>query len=408
MAKHSNQANESDAVLGGQNTVNPGDSDMVLGGLEALKQRLAADSSSNPVAEWENTYPYYGYYRDYTSPSAVKSALFSPDGNAIVFNNGNHEYEDESEYGSSRYDDDFVLWDWRKNIYLHTFSGWSSRSSRRFDAEKLSSFTTSPDGRFLACGGNYGTITLWNLSTGELLRTLEERSQSWSAWVYKCVDAVAFSPDGQILAGWKGIGEVGRFGTIQLWNPSTGELLRTLEGHSDRVACVAFSPDGQILASGSRDNTIKLWSLTTGKLLRTLEGHLSNYEGSSGSYNSNVNCVAVSPDGRVLASGGGDKSIKLWHLSTGDLLQTLEEDSAYIDCATLAFSPDGQILASGGSDSVIKLWNLSTGELLGSLEGRPNFVQFLSFSFVNSVAFSPDGRFLVSAIGTTVKVWRIR
>jgi WD40 repeat protein len=408
MAEHSNQANEKDAVLGGQNTVNAGDSDMVLGRLEVVKRRLAADSGSNLVAEWKNSYPFSGYSQNYSAPSNVKSALFSPDGNAIVFNNGNCVGDGEGDGYGDRYDHDFVLWDWRKNVYLHTFSGWSSGGAY---AEELCSFTTSPDGQFLACGGNYGTIQLWNLTTGKFLRTLEERSHSidWYAYTYKGVDAVAFSPDGQILAGWKGIGRVGRSGTIQLWNLCTGELLHTLEGHSDRVVSVAFSPDGQILASGSLDKTIKLWSLTTGKLLCTLEGHLGNCKRSSDSYNFfNVNSVAISPDGRVLASGGGDKSIKLWNLSTGDLVQTLEEDSAYIDSVTLAFSPEGQILASGGSDSVIKLWNLSTGELLGSLDGGLGSIRGIDFRCVNSVAFSPDGRFLVNVIGITVKVWRIR
>jgi WD40 repeat protein len=84
-------------------------------------------------------------------------------------------------------------------------------------------------------------------------------------------------------------------------------LVRTLKGHTGDVGSVAFSPDGKFLASGSRDYTIKLWDVATGSLVRTLEGHASG-----------VLSVAFSPDGRLLASGSGDWTIKLWDIS--DLL----------------------------------------------------------------------------------------
>ncbi|PGG95459.1 hypothetical protein AJ79_10049, partial [Helicocarpus griseus UAMH5409] len=104
-----------------------------------------------------------------------------------------------------------------------------------------------------------------------------------------------------------------------LWDPSTGELRQTLEGHSYGVISVAFSLDGQLLASGSIDSTIELWDLSMGKLQQTLEGH---------SYG--VISVAFSPDGQLLASGSADKTIKLWDPSTGKLWQTLKGHSQWI------------------------------------------------------------------------------
>src|SRR5260221_670345 len=143
------------------------------------------------------------------------------------------------------------------------------------------------------------------------------------------VHAVAPSPDRGLLAS------ASDDKTIKLWDPHTGEHLRTLEGHSDWVTSVAFSPDG-LLASGSDDKTIKLWNPHTGEHLRILEGH--SYGGTS---------VAFSPDGGLLASASSDKTIKLWDPHTGDL-RTLEGHSDWV--RSVAFSPDGGPLASASSD----------------------------------------------------------
>ncbi|KAK6810480.1 hypothetical protein RU639_013746 [Aspergillus parasiticus] len=165
------------------------------------------------------------------------------------------------------------------------------------------------------------------------------------------------------------------------WSPN----LQTLEGHLDSVNSVAFSPDGRTLASGSLDRTIKLWDTTTGIERQTLEGH-SGW----------VYSVAFSPDGRTLASGSADRTIKLWDTITGTERQTLEGHSDWV--YSVAFSPDGRTLASGSTDRTIKLWDTTTGTERQILEGRSGPV--------NSVAFSPDGRTLASgSADRTIKLW---
>jgi WD40 repeat protein len=131
----------------------------------------------------------------------------------------------------------------------------------------------------------------------------------------------------------------------------TGKLLRTLYGHQDTVISVSISPDGKTLASGSGDKTIKIWEIGTGKLLRTLYGHQDT-----------VISVSISPDGKTLASSSGsflglDKTIKIWDVATGNLLLTLYGHQDKV--ISVSISPDGKTLVSGSSDNIIKIWSLN-------------------------------------------------
>ena len=164
--------------------------------------------------------------------------------------------------------------------------------------------------------------------------------------------------------------------------------VHTLPGHSSFVNSLAISPDGKILASGSWDKTIKVWELETGELIGTLTGHSDR-----------VNSVAINWDGTMLASGSSDETIKFWNLHSGELLCTFPGHSMEVN--SVAISPNGQIIAScGGSDNTIKLWNLRTGQLLRTLRGHSDNV--------NAVVFSPDGQLLASGSSdATSKVWDV-
>ncbi len=107
-----------------------------------------------------------------------------------------------------------------------------------------------------------------------------------------------------------------RGGEIKIWDVQTKALLNTLTGHKDCIYAVAWSPDGKLLASGSYDKMVKLWDANTGKELKNLQDHIDA-----------VFCVAFSPDGKRLASGSQDRSVKIWDITTGQRLYTLSDAS---------------------------------------------------------------------------------
>ncbi len=267
--------------------------------------------------------------------------------------------------------------------------------------------TFSPDGQTAVSGSDDQTIKFWEVDTGRCLKTVRGHNN----WIW----SIDFAPHSQQLAS------AHEDHTARLWQVETGRCTHILAGHSGRIWSVAYSPIGQILASGSDDQTIKFWQVETptapaktrpvpiGRCLKTLRGQTGA-----------VRLVVFSPDGLLLASNSGDRTVKLWDVSSlyadqsdqprlgrmtagrsgewvsGQCVATLEGHTGRV--FSIAFSSDQQRLATGSEDQTIRLWNTETGTILNRLEGHTKPVETLHFS--------PNGELLASGSDDgTVRLW---
>jgi WD40 repeat protein len=237
----------------------------------------------------------------------------------------------------------------------------------------------SPDGQMLATGSYDQTVKLWDVAAGRERIRLEGHGGE--------VRAVAFSPDGTTLA------TANADRTARLWDVRTGQERGRLDGHSDVVCSLAFSPDGKTLATGSWDQTVILWEMCTGRQQLALRGHTAE-----------VRSIAFAPDGKTLATssrpqvGPSPAEAKVWDVATGKELATLREHTDLV--AAVAISPDGETLATGSRDFTVKLWDVATRQVRARLEGH--------LGPVNAVTFSPDGETLATASSDkTIRLWSV-
>ena len=234
------------------------------------------------------------------------------------------------------------------------------------------SVAVSPDGDRLLAGSCDGTSKIWCVETGACLSTLRGHVGT--------VVPAAFSPDGSRALTGSSLEK-----SAKIWCAATGACLSTLEGHADSVLSVAFSPDGGRALTGSRDGTSRVWSALTGECRSTLDRHEAE-----------VHALSFSPcSGRVL-TGSRDLFAAIWSAETGERLLTLEGHCCGIMAAT--FSADGGSVLTGSSDGVTIRWSAETGErLLALAEGLEEELEGLEGpASVSSMAFSPDGRYVLS------------
>jgi WD40 repeat protein/tRNA A-37 threonylcarbamoyl transferase component Bud32 len=289
------------------------------------------------------------------------------------------------------------IWDVASGLLIHTLN---TKSMGAFGV------AWSPDGTRLATACADGSVVLWQVSDGTELRrwkahTGETKIGGW----FPCW-SVAWHPAGDQLA------TSGRDGLVKVWDAESGELRQELSGHGKDVYRVAWSPDGRRLASSGIDRTVRVWDpeegkavFSTGITVRGQGGVIVSPLGHEG----RVWSIAWSPDGKKLASGSDDRTVRIWDAETGRPLRTIRQKrdtrgfwawkgsteaplvglghDSFIH--TVAWSPDGARIVSGSEDQTVRVWDAESGRELETL--RPHRAS------VEALAFSYDGRRLASA-----------
>ncbi len=335
----------------------------------------------------------------------VDQAAFSPDGTRIatVSQDGSYRVWDASTgkellnlsgdlpwatkpYGYSRTSKALFTRDGTRLITLNQSAGggaivktWDVVSGKQLQAvslavpaDKATSNALSPDGTRMAFGSFDNIATLWDLATGQLLLTLQGHTNA--------VPNVVFSPDGSRIA------TASADNTAKIWDAATGNLLLTLSGHAQTVVGLAFSPDGTRIATAGFDSTGKVWDARTGKELVTLYGH-TNF----------LTDIAFSPDGKRVATVSFDRKAIVWDAEKGTILFTFLGHGDIVE--GVAFSPDGKRLVTTSRDNTAKVWDLVPTRELRTLSN--GLLGYWGFSV------SSDGKLVAAAVspGTAVDVW---
>jgi WD40 repeat protein len=209
------------------------------------------------------------------------------------------------------------------------------------------------------------------------LQLAQVAASRWSWQLLQRLRQATWRPKGEAQQGYEELLQLAARCELVAGH-TEGSSYATLTGHQEVINCLAISADGRYLASGSQDKTVGLWSLPGGQLLAQLTGH-------SGA----INCLLFTADHKTLISGSADGSVRLWNVPDGTLRQTLEGHSDEVTC--LSLSRDGQTLASGSLDNSIRLWTLPAGEARQELREHTGAVWALQFNTVNNLLASGGG-----------------
>jgi NACHT domain- and WD repeat-containing protein len=235
------------------------------------------------------------------------------------------------------------------------------------------SISVTPDGSRAVSGGEDGTLRVWDLESSACLNTLDPAPGA--AW-RQAVRSVCVMPDGLCAVA-------GSDDLLRVWNLADGTCSRVL-GRSFRT-CVSVTPDGRRAVSGSVDDALRVWDLDTGECLSVLPGHRSL-----------VMSIGVTSDGSRAVSGSADCTLRLWDLETRTCLRVLEGHSEPVHAVCV--TPDGQRAVSGSDDRTLRVWDLEAGTCLRVLHGHEHGVQ--------SLGITPDGRRALSeSLDKTIRLW---
>jgi WD40 repeat protein len=311
---------------------------------------------------------------------------------------------------------------------VHVFSA-PSHFTYSGHSDYVSAVAWSPDGKRIASASGDHTVQVWDAVGGGHVLTFRSHSSD--------VACLSWSPDGKYIVS----GSID--GKIYVWDATSGNHMYTYSGHSDTVFDVAWSPNGSRIASASNDGSVQIWDAFTGmhvishisplssRLRRApwntvawspdskhiaiggagdavvLDATTGNVSGYYGYHGGSIHSLAWSPDGVYLAIGRDDTTVQVWDVARTSNVYTYMGHST--DVLTVAWSPDGKRIASGDASGLVLVWDAFTGNHVYTYRGHADYYpgHFTSGQAVDSVAWSPDGKYIASgSADKTVQVWQ--
>lgn len=251
---------------------------------------------------------------------------------------------------SGGYDKAMRLWDVETGICLRSFIG---------HVTNIRCLALTPDGNIAVTGSN--DIRVWNLDTGECIRTINTSSY---------IDNISITSDGNFVLS------IGSY--IQVWDASTGKCIKNIAATESGINTISgcATPDGTKVAIATPDNNMLFWNVNTGHHIKSIESH-----------DDTIMSLSITPDGNKVLSGSLDKTLRLWDFVTGNCLIKIEGHTTSF--TSVSITDDGKLAVSGSTDTKIRFWDITKGILLKLFEGH--------IDIINSMSLSPDGRKLISA-----------
>lgn len=257
----------------------------------------------------------------------------------------------------------------------------------------IKSLALTPDNKYLVAGYDNGQITIWEFESGKQLRAFTAHQDS--------VGAMAVTKDGRLLVtADQTLYNKKSESKLKIWELATGQLVRTLDGHDGKqIDAVAFSPDGKTVVSGGHDEFIRVWSLETGLLLHKLR----DGEGTNNS-NRAVKALAITFDGKRIISGGYDKSTYVWNLGSGELLSKIKTPANGL----IAVTPDDREVVIADKPDVASFDLATGKSRARYTSGQSRSIQGSAISSDGTIVYTAEAYVVDERVGSKIMAWDLR